>query len=76
MTNNEHLLENAINAMQQGYTVEEWFAIEPNPCTIEHADLIWELAQCVVYSYTPSMKLEVIQQMEEAYGYKIIERFM
>lgn len=76
MSNNEHLLENAIRAIRDGQSFSKWLHEEPNPCSPDHASEIWELAQWVVFSYTPSIKLETIQKMEEAYGYKLLEEIV
>lgn len=73
MSINEHLIENALSAMENAHSFTEWYSRERNrnPCTIEKADLIWEIAQYVYWTYRPGIIEDTQRAMEEAYGYKL-----
>ena len=76
MTNHEHLLENAISAISTT-SFEDWVISEKRWYGTMYDEsfyaLIWELAQYVVYSYTPAIKLDTIEQMEKLYGYRLVD---
>lgn len=71
MTHVEHLLENAIRAINTNYNYQQW--IEGYPQKIQFSlvkaspEEIWDIAQYCVFTY----KSCIIRKVEDAYGYSI-----
>ena len=54
MTCAEHALENAIEAMRQGKSREQWAAKDSNLSSLQATpEEIWDMATYVVYTYKP-----------------------
>ena len=54
MTYAEHALENAIEAMNQGKSREEWAAKDSNLSSLQATpEEIWDMAAYAVYKYKP-----------------------
>ena len=71
MTHAEHLLENAICALEGGHDFNWWINSYPQqvqiPLVKTTPEEIWNMAQYCVYTYKPG----IIGKVEDAYGYSI-----
>lgn len=78
MTSLEHLFENAINCIESNKCYNDWVKLpstKANSKNMVYSDLadIWSLATYAVFTYKPSIVSQVTSEMEEKYGYKVVE---
>lgn len=76
MSNIEHLLENAIDAIEGGKSYEEWLK-EPNKSMLKSVmstpEEIWAMAQYCVFTYRTNIIGKTIDYVEKQYGYSLIK---
>lgn len=77
MSNIEHLLENAIIALENNVSLENWANNKINKNMLETTkttkEEFWQMAQYVLYTYVPYEKAKLLDEIEKAYGYPIPE---
>lgn len=78
MTSLEHLFETAINCIESNQCYNDWVKLpstKTNSKNMVYSDLadIWSLAAYAVFTYKPSIVSQVTSEMEEKYGYKVVE---
>ena len=78
MTSLEHLFETAIDLIESNQCYNDWVKLpstKANNKNMVYSRLvdIWSLAQYAVFSYKPSIVSQVTSEMEEKYGYKVVE---
>ena len=75
MSNIEHLIENAITAIEENKTYEDWRTDWRQEAMLKDvmsdAWEIWEMAQYCVYTYKPSVIWDTEEKLEKEYGYKV-----
>ena len=78
MTNAEHLIENAIIDMKGGKDFEHFSTRKYNKLMSEmsgiNLNIVWEMAQHIVWSLKPAWLSTKEAQMEERYGYRLDQR--
>lgn len=76
MSNIEHLIENAIGAIEHGHDYQWWLG-EPNKTMLRLVksppEEIWEMALYCYYTYREHLIWKVSEELEEKYGYSIPE---
>lgn len=77
MTNAEHLIENAISFFEKSKDIS-YEEFKENQLIKEQAELIgvsildiWYMAQYIHYTYRPSIRDEIEDEMIEKYGYRL-----
>ena len=77
MSNIEHLIENALTAIDTKHDYGWWLVQMPQQQMLKEvkskAEEIWEMATYVYYTYRPSVIMETKDKMESKYGYPIPE---
>lgn len=75
MSNIEHLIENAIIAVESDYSFEQWASAPINKQIFQLVDIhpfdIWQIAIYIVYDYKPNIISDTINRLEIKYGYPI-----
>lgn len=78
MTNAEHLIENAIIDMEDGKDFEHFSNQKHNKLMSEMSgvdlNIVWEMAQHIVWSLKPAWLSNKEAEMEERYGYRLDQR--
>ena len=73
MSNIEHLIENAISAVEHHKDILEWKKEGHNRLMLLSVQApayeIWEMAQYIVYNYKPYVVNKTVDILEEKYGY-------
>ena len=75
MSNIEHLIENAVTALENNEKYDDWlnawYTKEQLKQVKSPPEEIWQMAVWCVYTYKPSYTLDLSKQFESAYGYPI-----
>ena len=77
MSNIEHLIENAIVAMEEKHDYDWWISTWQTKAMIKEVksppDEIWQMAQYVYYTYRQSLIWDLTDEIEKKYGYPVPE---
>lgn len=77
MSNTEHLIENAIVAMEHNHDYDYWMSMwqtkEQLKLVKSPPEEIWDMAQYCVYTYKNSIEWALMDKVEAAYGYPMPE---
>lgn len=75
MSNIEHLIENAIVAIEENKEYEDWKSAWQQKAMLKEvmsdAWEIWQMAQYCVYTYKQSIIWDTEERLEKEYGYKV-----
>lgn len=75
MSNIEHLIENAIVAIEEHKEYEDWKSAWQQKAMLKEvmsdAWEIWQMAQYCVYTYKQSIIWDTEERLEKEYGYKV-----
>lgn len=77
MSNIEHLIENAIDAIEKNKTYEDWKTNWRQKAMLREVKSdpfeIWQIAQYCYYTYREAIIWETEDKIEKRYGYRIPE---
>ena len=77
MSNIEHLIENAVTALENKEKYEDWldawYTKEQLKYVKSPPEEIWEMAIWCHYTYRPSFECDLSEEIEKKYGYPIPE---
>ena len=77
MSNIEHLIENAITAIEENKKYEDWVSAWQQKTMLKEVMSdpweIWQMAQYCVYTYKDSITWKLMDKVEAAYGYRMPE---
>lgn len=77
MSNIEHLIENAICAMENGKGYDDWMEMWQTREQLKYvkspSSEIWEMAQYCYFTYRESIIWKTEDEIEKKYGYPIPE---
>ena len=73
MSKIEHLIENAVIALEQKKSFDEWYKEDID--MFDYVDSppieIWNMAVYCYYTYRPYIEWKLTEEIEKAYGYPV-----